>query len=526
MTLTGKQYIAGEATAAGSRTFRGINPANGEKLATDFYAATESEVDCAARAAGNAFGAFRDTTPAQRANFLRSVAEEIMALGDTLVERCCAESGLPAGRIQGERGRTVNQLRLFADVVEEGSWVDARIDRANPDREPLPKPDVRSMLRPLGPVAVFGASNFPLAFSVAGGDTASALAAGCPVVAKGHPSHPGTCELIATAINSAVQKAELPAGVFSLIQGDDHDSGMWLVKHPAIQAVGFTGSYGGGTALFRAANERKQPIPVYAEMGSSNPVFILPNALRERGQEIAKGLTQSVTLGVGQFCTNPGLVFLPPNGDTDAFTQAVATEFRGVDAAVMLNERIRDAYESGVDRLRGADRVELVGEGATGNGGYTGQARLFAASIDRYLADTDLEEEVFGPSSVLLSGGSREQLLESARRLGGHLTVTLFGTPEDLEQHRDLITILEQKAGRLIINNFPTGVEVCHSMVHGGPFPATTDSRTTSVGTRAILRFARPVCFQNFPDQLLPPALREKNPLSIHRMIDGVRQVP
>ncbi|WP_116127556.1 aldehyde dehydrogenase (NADP(+)) [Lewinella sp. IMCC34183] len=521
MTLTGKNFIAGETSAAGSRTFRGVNPATGEKLPTDFHAATEAEVNRAARAAAEAFSSYRDITPQERAAFLRTVADEIMALGDTLVERCSAESGLPAGRIQGERGRTVGQLRLFADLVEEGSWVDARIDRAQPDREPLPKPDVRSMLRPLGPVGVFGASNFPLAFSVAGGDTASALAAGCPVVAKGHPSHPGTCELIATAIGRAVEKCGLPAGTFSLVQGDSHDSGTWLVEHPAIQAIGFTGSYGGGTALFRAANQREQPIPVYAEMGSTNPVFILPNALRERRDEIAKGLTQSVTLGVGQFCTNPGLVFLPPSGDTDAFTEAVASEFKGVDAAVMLNERIRDAYETGVSRLRGAERVELVGEGAEGNVGYTGRARLFTTSIERYLANTDLEEEVFGPSSVLIGGASREQLLESARRLGGHLTVTLFGTPEDLEAHSDLVSILESKAGRLIVNNFPTGVEVCHAMVHGGPYPATTDSRTTSVGTRAILRFARPVCYQGFPESLLPPALRDDNPLSILRMVDG-----
>ena len=526
MKLTGKNYIAGEIAASGTQTFRAVNPATGTELSTDFYAVTEQEVDQAVAAATEAFKTYRNTTPGERRALLNGIADEILALGDALIERCVAESGLPVGRITGERGRTVGQLRLFAEVAGEGSWVDARIDLPDAERQPAPKPDVRSMLRPLGPVGVFGASNFPLAFSVAGGDTASALAAGCPVVVKGHPSHPGTCELIALAINKAVADNGLPAGTFSLIQGNSNASGGWLVTHPGIKAVGFTGSYGGGKALFDAANRREQPVPVYAEMGSTNPVFILPGALRERGAEIASGLTQSVALGVGQFCTNPGLVFLAPVPDTAAFTEQVAEHFRGVDAAVMLNEGIRSAYERGVSALRAHDAVTLLSEGREATEGYTGTARVFTATADRFLQGAELEEEVFGPSTVLITGDTRAQLLESAARLHGHLTATLFGTDADLREYADLVSVLEEKVGRLIVNTFPTGVEVGHAMVHGGPFPATTASMTTSVGTRAIFRFARPVCYQNFPQPLLPPALQDGNPLSIHRMVDGVRQAP
>lgn len=526
MTLTGKNYIAGETSAAGRETFPGIDPATGEKLPGDFYAATEEEVDRAARAAAEAFPVYADSTPAERKKFLYAIADEIMGLGDTLVKRCCAESGLPSGRITGERGRTVNQLRLFGDVAGEGSWVDARIDYPDPDRQPAPKPDVRSVLRPLGPVGVFGASNFPLAFSVAGGDTASALAAGCPVVAKGHPSHPGTCELIAVAIGRAVQSCGLPAGTFSLIQGNSVDSGTWLVNHPAIQAIGFTGSYSGGTAIQAAANARKQPIPVYAEMGSTNPVFILPGALRERADSIAAGLTQSVTLGVGQFCTNPGLVFLAPSEEQQPFTRRVADHFTEADAGIMLNEGIRTAYDNGVAELQSGGAATLLAEGRSAPAGYRGTARAFHASANRFLEGANFEEEVFGPSTVLVTGESKEELLQSARRLHGHLTATLFGTDEDLREYADLVAILQEKAGRLIVNAFPTGVEVGHAMVHGGPFPATTDSKTTSVGTRAIFRFARPVCYQGFPQHLLPQVLQDANPLGIRRMIDGVATAP
>ncbi len=526
MKLTGKHYIAGRATADGSQTFRAVDPATAKELPTDFHAATVQEVDRAVSAAAEAFQSYRNTTPDERRTFLHAIADEIVALGALLIERCCAESGLPVGRITGERGRTVNQLRLFEEVAGDGSWVDARIDLPDPDRQPAPKPDVRSMLRPLGPVGVFGASNFPLAFSVAGGDTASALAAGCPVVVKGHPSHPGTCELIARAITKAVADCGLHPGTFSLIQGNTNASGMWLVTHPGIRAIGFTGSYGGGKAIFDAANRREQPIPVYAEMGSTNPVFILPGALTERGAEIAAGLTQSVALGGGQFCTNPGLVFLAPAPAVPSFTERVADAFRNVDAAVMLNEGIRAAYERGVSALRSHDQVTLLSEGKEAAEGYTGTARVFTVTASRFLEGSALEEEVFGPSTVLVTGDTREQLLTSAALLHGHLTATLFGTNDDLRAYADLVSVLEEKVGRLVVNTFPTGVEVGHAMVHGGPFPATTASATTSVGTRAIFRFARPVCYQNFPQALLPPALRDGNPLAIHRMVDGAVVAP
>lgn len=519
MNLTGLNDIAGHSAGSGTTTFTAVNPATAQQLPIAFHAATPAEVAKAVEGAEAAFAEYRHTTPEDRATFLETIATEILALGDDLVERCCAETGLPAGRIQGERGRTVNQLRLFAEVVREGSWVDARIDHAIPDRKPVPKPDIRSMLQPLGPVGVFGASNFPLAFSVAGGDTASVLASGCPVVVKGHPSHPGTSELVGRAIRRAIERCGLPAGTFSLVQGEGHEVGLAIVRHPLIRAIGFTGSFRGGKALFDAANQRPVPIPVYAEMGSTNPVFILPRALRERGAEIAEGLTNSVTLGVGQFCTNPGLVFLPPAEATSSFQGELVNQFTTRTADPMLNSGIQAAYQAGVQRLE--TELELLARGQDMSDGLSGTPHVFHTTATDFLARPDLEEEVFGPATVLISGTGREQLLASARQLRGHLTAAVFGTEADLREYTELLDILAQKVGRLMINNFPTGVEVCPSMVHGGPFPATTDSRTTSVGTRAITRFARPVCYQSFPDELLPEALREDNPLGIDRLVDG-----
>ncbi len=519
MKLTGQNFIAGRTSGTGEQTFTAIDPTRVEDLPTAFYEATAEEVGAAGAEAAAAFAEYRQKPPAERAAFLEAIAAEILALDEVLVERCCAESGLPPGRVRGERGRTVNQLRLFAAVVREGSWVDARIDHADPDRTPAPKPDVRSMLQPLGPVGIFGASNFPLAFSVAGGDTASALASGCPVVVKGHPSHPGTSELVAQAITAAVEKTGMPAGTFSLLQGQGHAVGMAIVRHPDIRAVGFTGSFRGGKALFDAANQRPEPIPVYAEMGSTNPVFILPGALRDQAGEIATGLTSSVTLGVGQFCTNPGLVFLPPGVATAGFQQALARSFAETTAETMLNQGIQAAYQDGVEHL--ASELELLARGTERNEGYAATAHVFKTTAAHFLAHEHLEEEVFGPSTITVTAADPTELLASARRLGGHLTASVFGTDEDLRASRELLDVLAQKVGRLIVNNFPTGVEVCPAMVHGGPFPATTDSRTTSVGTRAIARFARPVCYQNFLDELLPAALREDNPLGIHRLVDG-----
>lgn len=519
MKLIGQNFIGKKRSSSGNFNFYAVNPANGNQLAVAFTEATSEEVDEAVQLSAQAFLSYKNLSGSQKAAFLRAIGEELLALDDVLVERCCSETGLPEGRIKGERGRTVGQMNMFAELLEDGSWVDARIDTALPDRSPIPRPDIRSMLRPLGPVGIFGASNFPLAFSVAGGDTASALAAGCPVVVKGHPSHPGTSELVAGAIIRAAEKTGMPDGVFSMVQGPSIAVGMAIVTHPEIKAIGFTGSYRGGKAIFDAAASRSEPIPVYAEMGSTNPVFILPGAMRERREEIAKGLTASVTLGSGQFCTNPGLVFT----EDEEFSDVTKAYFAKESAAIMLNQGILSAYQKGVDRL--SDKgVEVLAAGVSDIDGFKATPTLFSAGIDTFLENAGLEEENFGPSTVLVSGKSKQDILAAASKLGGHLTATIHGTPKDLDEYADLVGILEQKVGRLIINGFPTGVEVCHAMVHGGPFPATTDSRSTSVGSNAITRFARPVCYQNFPDHLLPEELKTDNPLGIWRMINGERK--
>ncbi|ULC60716.1 aldehyde dehydrogenase (NADP(+)) [Flaviramulus sp. BrNp1-15] len=521
MSLTGQNFIEGTLSGQGTKTFLAINPSNGKELSTSFYEATQQEINEAVEKANEAFSIYSKKSGKEKAEFLDAIADEILNLGDTLIERCCAESGLPEGRITGERGRTMNQLKLFANVLREGSWVDARIDTAIPDRQPVPKPDIRSMQKPLGVVGVFGASNFPLAFSVAGGDTASALASGCPIIVKAHPSHPGTCELIANAINKAVEKTNMPKGVFSMVHGKSVAVGMGIVQHPLVKAIGFTGSYKGGKAIFDAANNRPEPIPVYAEMGSTNPVFILPNALRERGEEIAQGLTGSVTLGVGQFCTNPGLVFLNDDASVTGFQEKVSQNFKAVEANTMLNSGVKSAFDSGIKNLSNKNQIELLAQGKESNEGFKGSAHVFKTSAKYFLTEDSLEEEVFGPSTITITADSKDELLASAKKMKGHLTATLFATDEDLKSYMDLIQILEQKVGRLIINNFPTGVEVCHSMVHGGPFPATTNSRSTSVGTGAITRFTRPMCYQNFPQNLLSDELKDNNPLGIFRIVNG-----
>jgi alpha-ketoglutaric semialdehyde dehydrogenase len=522
MILTGKNYIAGTFSSEGKTTFKGINPSDATELETTFYEATIEEVNKAATKAHEAFFIYRKKSGKEKALFLDTIADEILNLGDDLIERCSAETGLPQARIISERARTMGQLKLFATVVREGSWVDARIDTALPDREPSPRSDIRYMQKPLGAVGVFGASNFPLAFSVAGGDTASALASGCPVIVKGHPAHPGTCELVAMAINKAVEKTNMPRGVFSLVHGGSVEVGMAVVMHPHIKAIGFTGSTRGGMALFNAANTRDEPIPVYSEMGSTNPLFILPEALKERSQEIAKGLTESVVLGTGQFCTNPGLVFLNKGENVAEFQKQTIDYFQEVEAAPMLNKGIKSAFDSGVQHLlNNKESVTLIAKGKINSDGFRGSAHLFETTAKKFIEKEFLEEENFGPSTLNVLADSREELLASARKMKGHLTATLFGTENDLKNNTDLIEILEQKVGRLIINEFPTGVEVCHAMVHGGPFPATSNSRSTSVGTAAIYRFTRPVCYQNFPEILLPEELKTSNPLGIMRLYNG-----
>ncbi len=490
------------------KSFRAVNPATGERLEPAFQCATAEDVDRAANAAAEAF---RNTSGKDRGRLLRGIAESLESNAAALVERANSETALPKARLEGEMARTCGQLRLFAALVEEGSWVDARIDHPDRNRKPAPKPDIRSMLRPLGPVAVFGASNFPLAFSVAGGDSASALAAGCPVIVKAHPAHPGTSQLAGAAIAEAVRDCELPPGTFSLLFDDGFDVGIRLVQHPAIRAVAFTGSRRGGQALMAAVAQRADPIPLYAEMGSVNPVFILPDAMRVRGSAICAGLFASVTLGAGQFCTNPGLV-IARSDDLPKFVSELETKMTACEPMTMLTAGIAEAFRSGVERMASQPDVEQ----------RTGlPAALFVTKAAAFLGNAALAEEVFGVSTMVVECDSRSALLDVARSLEGQLTVTVHSTDRDLREYRELFDVIETKAGRIIVNGFPTGVEVSHAVVHGGPWPATSDGRSTSVGTRAIVRFTRPVCFQDFPDVLLPDELKEANPLGILRLVDG-----
>ncbi|UCH95237.1 MAG: aldehyde dehydrogenase (NADP(+)) [Candidatus Aminicenantes bacterium] len=527
MELTGEQVIGFSFSKQGSQTFKGVNPVNGKALEPFYYEATGGEVDRAFRLAQQAFLIYRKKKPPGKAAFLERMAEEILALGDTLIERCMEETALPGARLIGERGRTVNQLKLFADVVREGSWVEARIDTAIPDRQPVPKPGIRQMHIPLGPVGIFGASNFPLAFSVAGGDTASALAAGCPIVVKAHPAHPGTSELVGRAILNAARGTGMPEGIFSMVHGQSVEVGIAMVNHPLAKAIGFTGSFKGGKALYDAAVRRSEPIPVYAEMGSTNPVFLLPAALKERKEAIAKGLVGSVTLGVGQFCTNPGLVFLIQSEEGEDFIKSAAKEMSAVPAATMLTNKIKASYDAGIEERLYIEGVEVKAKGKSSGGEDQDRGRcqvmpfLLQTTAGEFMKNPLLEEEVFGPSTIIIMAADKEQLIEAAAALQGHLTASVHCTQKELEEYADLVSLLENRVGRLIFNGFPTGVEVCASMHHGGPFPATTDLRTTSVGTAAIKRFVRPVCYQDFPQASLPDELKDVNPLNILRMVNG-----
>jgi NADP-dependent aldehyde dehydrogenase len=490
----------------------------------EFGLATEDDLLAACDLAEQAFDDYRATSLEQRATFLETIAERILGIGDLLIERAAAESGLPTARLTGERMRTVNQLRLFAKVVRDGHWLEATLDPALPQRTP-PRPDLRMRKIPLGPVAVFGASNFPLAFSVAGGDTASALAAGCPVVVKAHNAHLGTSELVAKAVQQAVADCGLPEGVFSMLIGEGNQIGQSLVSHPAIKAVGFTGSRQGGLALMRIAAEREEPIPVYAEMSSINPTYMLPGALAENGARLAQGFVDSLTLGVGQFCTNPGLVIGLAGEQFDAFREAAAAALQGKGAGTMLTEGIHKAYLSGIERRSGIPGVQLVARGNAEGAGCAAQAALYQSDADTYLDNPALEEEIFGPSSLLVSCRDEAELLEVTRHLEGQLTATVHATAADRSIAAALLPSLERKVGRILFNGFPTGVDVSHAMVHGGPFPATSDSRTTSVGATAIERFLRPVCYQDVPSELLPQELRDDNPLGLARVIDGALKV-
>lgn len=508
--LQGTSIIGFQRGATGGATLQGFNPATGEDLSPVYHSASAAELDQAAELAHAAFATYSQTTGAERGQFLRAIAENIEAMGDKLISRANTETALPAARLRNETARTCNQLRLFADLVAEGSWVDARIDHGDPDRKPLPKPHVRSMWRPIGPVVVFGASNFPLAFSVAGGDTASALAAGNPVIVKAHPAHPGTSELVGLALTDAVRSCGLPEGVFSLLYDAGNEVARTLVQHPRIKAGGFTGSRAGGRALFDLALSRSDPIPFYAEMSSVNPVVILPGALRERSDQIAAGLHGSVTLGAGQFCTNPGLILL--SEDAESFIQKLGELMTTTPEQTMLTSGIMSNYQKGVASRTNHPCVQSV---AVAN------AALFRTKTTDFLANPDLAEELFGPSTLVITYTNHDQLFDLINSFEGQLTATIHGSEEDLITHKDIVRLLETKAGRLVFNGFPTGVEVGHAIVHGGPYPATSDGRSTSVGTRAIYRFARQVCFQDFPNSALPTELQDENPLNIARMVDG-----
>ncbi|GAB3640243.1 aldehyde dehydrogenase (NADP(+)) [Spirosoma arcticum] len=517
-------FVGNEAVSGEADPFHAFAPALGEALPDEFVNVSAAQADEAIDKAAAVSSTYARLSSHRRADFLDAIAAEIDAIGTDLIDRAVLESGLPVGRITGERGRTTGQLRLFANLLREGSWVDARINKALPDRTPLPRVDLRRMLVPLGPVVVFGASNFPLAFSVAGGDTASALAAGCPVIVKAHPAHPGTSSLVGQAIVSAAQRTGMPDGVFSLLHADN-EVAQALVAHPAVKAVGFTGSRAAGLALSRVAQERPEPIPVYAEMSSVNPVVILPGALADNSAKVADGLAASVTLGVGQFCTNPGLVFLLDSPKTADFLDAVGEKIRASSPATMLNAGIHKAFQKGIQQIRVIPGVHVLAESETDpNEDRTeGRPAVLTTTAQLFLLSPDLSHEIFGPSSLLVVCETEAELAECIQSLEGQLTATLYATEAELgESGYNWIELLQRKAGRVLFGGFPTGVEVSEAMTHGGPFPATSDGgRSTSVGTGAILRFVRPVTYQSFPDALLPPALQNANPLGIWRNVDG-----
>ena len=446
-----------------------------------------------------------------------------MALGDALLERAHAETGLPMARVTGERGRAIGQFKLFAQLIRDGSWAEASIDHAIPDRQPLPKPDVRRVLQPLGPVVVFGASNFPFAIGVVGTDTVCALAAGCPVVVKGHPAHPGTCEMLAGAVYAALETCGLPSGSFSLVHGRTNEMGAALVKHPLTTAVAFTGSLKGGRALYDIACARPVPIPFYGEMGSVNPVFVLPRALKERGAQMAEAYVGSVNMGVGQFCTNPALVLGVAGAELDSFVSSAAEAASKVVPGTMLHAGIRSAFVTGNEDIANVNGVSVAGMSAVAGSASATQAEcvIYTADLDTVRANQELQHEVFGPCSIITRCNTSEDMLSFARSLEGQLCASIHGTAEDLRENAELVRILERKVGRIIFNGFGTGIEVCPSMHHGGPYPAASHSFFTSIGTGSIYRFVRPVCYQSFPEDCLPELLQGKNTRGSHRLVDG-----
>jgi NADP-dependent aldehyde dehydrogenase len=522
MTISGEMLIGARAVRGTAGEVRSVNAASHVPLDPPFGGATPDDLDQACQLAADAFQDYRARPLEERALFLEAIADAILDIGDELIERCMAETGLPAGRLEGERGRTVGQLRLFAGIVRAGDFLGLRVDPALPERKPLPRPDLRLRNVPLGPVAIFGASNFPLAFSVAGGDTASALAAGCSVVAKAHPAHLGTSELVGRAVQAAARQCGMPQGVFSLIYDSGFEISQALVLDPRIKAGGFTGSRRGGLALLAIAQGRPEPIPFYAEMSSINPVILLPGALEEKADQIAKAFVGSLTLGAGQFCTNPGLVIAVESAALDRFTSAAAAELGMMPAATMLTPGILNAYRAGVDAIGGHGSVLTLGLGRDGNA-CEGRAALFSTRAEDFIRNRDLQDEIFGAASLIVRCRDQAEMIRVIGALEGQLTVAIHMTDGDHDAARKLLPRLELRAGRILVNGFGTGVEVAHAMVHGGPFPSTSDGRSTSVGGLAIERFLRPVCYQDMPEALLPAELARDNPLSLPILIEGRR---
>jgi alpha-ketoglutaric semialdehyde dehydrogenase len=523
MPFHGQSLVAGQ-LASGNEPIAGVrSPLDGAVLPGSFTTATEAEVDIAMKEAAESFREFRTSTGETRARLLETIAQELENLGTTLIERAHLETGLTPQRLESERSRTVSQLRMFATIAREHSWLDVRIETAQPERKPTPKPDIRRMLQPIGAVVVFGASNFPLAYSVAGGDTASALATGNPVVVKAHEAHPGTSELVGEIIVKAVAQVGLPAGVFSMVQGDGRTVGPWLVSHPSTKAVAFTGSLAGGRALFDIAAKRPDPIPVFAEMGSLNPVILMPGALRKRGAEIAGQLAASATDGAGQFCTKPGIFITCKSDGLDCFRQALARAALEVPATTMLHAGIADTYLHSTQRLREHAGLKVVACGIASNDetGCQGRATIMETTAESFLASPELAHEVFGPFALLIVATSLEEVTRVVESVGGQLTASVYAEEEDHAEVTLLVPKLSEIAGRLVFNGVPTGLEVNSATQHGGPWPASTDSRFTSMGTAALQRFVRPVAYQNYPSSFLPDALRDENPLRISRWVNG-----
>ncbi len=523
MNLNGLSLIAGRAAGGGKKSFICTTAGSGNVLPPAYFCATTEDIDSAVAAAGEAFHIFSRIPGMRRAELLRNLAMNLSRQSQTIVARAKAETALSEVRLHGELSRATNQLQIFAHQLEEGSWLQARIDTSDPGRKPNPKPDVRSLMRPLGPVAIFGAGNFPLAFSVAGGDTASALAAGCPVIAKAHSDHPGTDELVGQILCRTLADVGLPGGVFSVLFDDSHDIGRQLVQHRGIRAVAFTGSRQGGMAIAQVAAERSEPIPVFAQMSSINPVFLLPGAMSRSGASIAAALAHAMNLSTGQFCTKPGVVFVPDGADGSLFTAALLERAAAIAPAPMFSSATAARYRQQIaERLSamGMARLNYNPESPTATSTWVSPV-ILQTDAEHFLHQAALEDEIFGPALLLVTYRGIGQLVSIAENLSGQLAASVYGTPEDLSQNIDLLGLLEQRAGRLVFNGTPTRVEVCNAMVHGGPFPATNLDRHTAVGSAAIFRFVRPMAYQDAPQAQLPDELKDENPLGILRLVNG-----